>query len=134
MDPEASVDGGDACGYSGVPPAFSVPDRSPQQRQQSYRGWRRVIINFTPSWFSVNMGTGIASILLHNLPYNATWLYWVSVAIFSLNVAIFLLFLALSLMRYIIFPGLWTAMIGHPVQSLFLGAYICGLCRDAPGC
>jgi hypothetical protein len=27
-------------------------------------------------WFSVTMGTGIVSILLHNLPYNANWLYW----------------------------------------------------------
>jgi hypothetical protein len=34
------------------------------------RGWRHIIRNFTPSWFSVNMGTGITSILLHNLPYN----------------------------------------------------------------
>lgn len=108
---------------SGVRPACIALDRHEQlqQRLQYHRGWRRIVINFTPSWFSVNMGTGIASILLHNLPYNATWLYWISVVIFCLNVAIFLLFLSLSIMRYTMFPGIWTAMVNHPVQSLFLG-------------
>lgn len=67
------------------------------------------------------MGTGIVSILLHNLPYNARWLYWISVVIFALNVALFILFAGISVLRYTIFRGLWTCMIQHPVQSLFLG-------------
>lgn len=67
------------------------------------------------------MGTGIVSILLHNLPYNARWLYWISVVIFALNVLLFVLFTILSLVRYTFFPGLWTAMLRHPVQSLFIG-------------
>lgn len=91
------------------------------------RGWRRIVLNFTPSWFSVTMGTGITSILLHNLPYNATWLYWISVALFALNVAIFSLFLVISILRYTMFKGIWGAMIKHPVQSLFLGTFPMGL-------
>jgi hypothetical protein len=31
--------------------------------------WRRRMLNFAPSWFSVNMGTGITSIVLFNLIY-----------------------------------------------------------------
>lgn len=84
-------------------------------------GWRRIVLNFTPSWFSITMGTGIVSILLHNLPYNARFVYWISVIIFSLNVLLFCLFTVISVLRYTLFRGIWSCMIQHPVQSLFLG-------------
>ena len=67
------------------------------------------------------MGTGITSILLHNLPYNGSWLYWISVVIFALNVFLFVVFTLISIVRYTYFPGLFAAMLRHPVQSLFLG-------------
>jgi tellurite resistance protein TehA-like permease len=73
------------------------------------------------------MGTGIVSILLHNLPYNGHWLYWMSVVIFCLNVGLFLLFFAISLLRYILYPEIWIAMLRHPTQSLFLGTFPMGL-------
>lgn len=69
------------------------------------------------------MGTGVVSILLHNLPYNGRWLYWISVAIFALNVLIFVTFAVISVLRYTLFRGLWGCMIRHPVQSLFLGKF-----------
>ena len=78
-------------------------------------------------WFSVTMGTGIVSILIHNLPYNGTWLYWISVVLFASNVSIFIAFLILSILRYSIYPDIWRAMIRHPAQSLFLGTFPMGL-------
>ena len=78
-------------------------------------------------WFSVTMGTGIVSNLLHNLPYNATWLYWLSVFIFALNVLLFSIFSLLSILRYTLYPKIWFIMIRHPVQSLFLGTFPIGL-------
>ena len=85
------------------------------------RGWRRIVVNLAPAWFSVTMGTGITSILIHNLPYNGRWLYWISVILFVLNVVIFVLLSVMSAMRYIMFRGIWSSMLAHPVQSLFLG-------------
>lgn len=73
------------------------------------------------------MGTGITSILLHNLPYNGRWLYWISVIMFCLNVLLFITFSIISIMRYIMFPGLFMFMVRHPVQSLFLGTIPMGL-------
>ncbi|KAL4794750.1 sulfite efflux pump SSU1 [Aspergillus venezuelensis] len=90
-------------------------------------GWRRVIRNFTPAWFSVNMGTGIVSILLNTLPYNGRWLYYLSIIAFCLNVAYFVVFLAITLLRYILYPEIFRAMVNHPVQSLFLGTLPMGL-------
>lgn len=72
------------------------------------------------------MGTGIVSILLHNLPYNGRWLYWISVIIFCLNVAFFVTFLFISILRYALYPAIWKAMIRHPAQSLFLGTFPMG--------
>ncbi|MCJ1269684.1 Plasma membrane sulfite pump involved in sulfite metabolism [Lobaria immixta] len=105
-----------------------------QEKAQESRGkskeercWRKIIRNFTPSWFSVIMGTGIVSILLHNLPYNGVWLYWISIVIFAFNVFLFCLFLLISVLRYSIYPEIWVAMIRHPTQSLFLGTFPMGL-------
>ncbi len=73
------------------------------------------------------MGTGIVSILLHNLPYNAPWVQYISYGFFALNIAFFSLFLAISLLRYVLYPEIWTVMIKHPAQSLFLGCIPMGL-------
>lgn len=91
------------------------------------RGWRRIVRNFTPSWFAVNMGTGITSILLHNLPYNGAWLRYISYVIFGLNVLLFVMFLAITVLRYTLYPKIWMAMIRHPAQSLFIGTFPMGL-------
>jgi hypothetical protein len=42
--------------------------------ERKRHGWWRIVTNFTLSWFAVTMGTGIVSILLDDLPYNANWL------------------------------------------------------------
>ena len=78
-------------------------------------------------WFSITLGTGIVSILLHNLPYNGSWLYWISVIMFVLNVFLFSVFLLISILRYAIYPEIWFVMIRHPSQSLFIGTFPVGL-------
>lgn len=73
------------------------------------------------------MGTGIVSILLHNLPYNAVWIYWISVVIFALNVLLFTLGCIISILRYVLYPDIFMVMITHPVQSMFIGTFPMGL-------
>ena len=94
---------------------------------RSQKGWRHVVRNLTPSWFAVNMGTGITSILLHNLPYNGDWLRYISYIIFALNVMLFIIFLMISTLRYTLYPSLWKAMMRQPAESLFLGCFPMGL-------
>lgn len=78
-------------------------------------------------WFSVNMGTGIVSILLNTLPYNGKWLYWISIVIFAFNVLLFGVFLSISVLRYLLYPDIFSVMVTHPAQSLFLGTLPMGL-------
>ncbi|KAF2091481.1 hypothetical protein K490DRAFT_52688 [Saccharata proteae CBS 121410] len=84
-------------------------------------GWRRVVRNFSPSWFSVTMGTGIVAILLNFIPYNGEWLYYLSIIFFCLNALLFSLALATSILRYTLYPEIWSVMIRDPNNSLFLG-------------
>ncbi|KAJ9194722.1 hypothetical protein DTO164E3_7143 [Paecilomyces variotii] len=90
-------------------------------------GWRRIVRNFTPSWFSVTMGTGIVSVLLNSLPYNGIWLYWIANVIFALNVLLFVAGCVVSFLRYVLYPEIFKAMIMHPVQSMFMGTFPMGL-------
>lgn len=84
------------------------------------KGWRRIVRNFSPSWFSVTMGTGIVSLLLITIPWKAAWLYWLSVIFFCLNVVIFVLAFVISVLRYTLYPEIWVVMINDPTNSLFI--------------
>ncbi|KAK5131494.1 hypothetical protein LTR08_000888 [Meristemomyces frigidus] len=84
-------------------------------------GWRRIVRNFSPSWFSVTMGTGIVSTILITIPWKASWLYHLSIVFFVLNVCLFSLAFTASLLRYTIWPEIWTVMIEDVTNSLFLG-------------
>ncbi|KAH9931134.1 voltage-dependent anion channel [Epithele typhae] len=84
--------------------------------------------HFTPAWFAAIMGTGAISILFHSFPYGqgSQALQIFTYIFFFLNLALFIIFNAFSIARYIIFPDVWSLMINHPAQSLFLGTYPMG--------
>ncbi|KAF2671206.1 hypothetical protein BT63DRAFT_423425 [Microthyrium microscopicum] len=90
-------------------------------------GYRRIIRNFTPSWFIITMSTGVIAILLHQVPYHAYWLDIISYIFFVLNIVLFLLFTVVSCTRYILYPRLFLSVLRHPHQSLFLATYPVGL-------
>jgi tellurite resistance protein TehA-like permease len=69
------------------------------------------------------MGTGIVSILLHNLPYNGQWLYWLSVIMFVLNVVLFVVFTLMTMLRFALWPELFGCMLRDMKASLFLGTF-----------
>ncbi|KAJ1036156.1 hypothetical protein NDA18_000022 [Ustilago nuda] len=100
---------------------------TPTRAQRFRSEMRRITMHFTPSWFSCVMGTGIVSVLLHQLPYQFTGLGVISNVIFGFNVLLFLLFLAISIARYVIWPQLFWIMLFHPTQSLFLGTFVMGM-------
>ncbi|KAJ5396418.1 hypothetical protein N7509_004531 [Penicillium cosmopolitanum] len=83
-------------------------------------GWRRVVRNFSPSWFAVTMGTGIVSVLLNSVPFHTRVLYYLSIVFYILNAGIFVLALATSILRYTLYPEIWPVMIQDPTNSLFL--------------
>ncbi|KIW40348.1 hypothetical protein, variant [Exophiala oligosperma] len=103
------------------PPTPSSPGPTTPTTTKYDVGWRRVVRNFSPSWFSVTMGTGVVSLLLITIPFKADWLYWLSVVFFVLNTVLFTLALLISILRYTLYPEIWAVMIADPTNSLFLG-------------
>jgi C4-dicarboxylate transporter/malic acid transport protein len=102
-------------------------DSTSGSTEAAERSWKRrarhITLNFTPSWFSVNMGTGITAELLHQLPYQFPGLGIIANVIFGINVVLFIVFLAISIARYTIWPTMGPTMLFHPSQSLFLGTF-----------
>ncbi|KAJ4002023.1 voltage-dependent anion channel [Lentinula boryana] len=94
------------------------------------RPLKDVIRNFTPAWFAAIMGTGSISLLFHAFPYgNETQTFIIFTLIFFfLNLTLFILFCAITITRYIMFPDIWGLMIRHPAQSLFTGTFPMGAC------
>jgi len=74
------------------------------------------------------MGTGVVSALLHSFPYGqgSKVLNGFALAFFFLNLALFCVFLILTISRYVMFPRVWGLMLKHPVQSLYLGCFPMG--------
>ncbi|KAH9054058.1 voltage-dependent anion channel-domain-containing protein [Lactarius deliciosus] len=92
------------------------------------KGVADCIRHFTPSWFAVNMGTGAVSLLFSVFPYwaGSHALRALSTAFFFLNLLLFVLFCGASAVRYWCFPGVWRAMLRHPVQGLYVGTFPMG--------
>ncbi|KAI0081905.1 hypothetical protein K474DRAFT_1681654 [Panus rudis PR-1116 ss-1] len=87
-----------------------------------------IIRHFAPAWFAAIMGTGAISILFFNFPYatGSIPLKTFTYIFFILNLILFSLFSLITIARYVLFPDIWTIMIRHPVQSLYLGCYPMG--------
>lgn len=84
-------------------------------------GWRRIVRNFSPSWFSTTMGTGVVSVLFISIPFQHPVTYYLSIIFFVLNLLIYSLAAITSILRYTLYPEIWTVMIQDPTNSLFLG-------------
>ncbi|KIW72444.1 hypothetical protein, variant 1 [Phialophora macrospora] len=91
-------------------------------RKNGEMGWRKYVKYFTPSWFTVTMGTGIVSSLLNQFPYGARWLYWLSVVVFCLNIGLYAFFLFVSVVQFVMFPQVWITLPERPNQAFFLSA------------
>lgn len=74
-------------------------------------------------WFIINMSTGVISIMLHQLPYDGHWLEIISDIFFVLNLVLFLLFFFISSLRYSLYPEIFSAVLRHPHQSLFVATF-----------
>lgn len=88
---------------------------------------KEIIRHFTPSWFSVTMGTGVLSILLYTFPFQFYGLPTIALVLYIANVVIFSIFFIITCLRYIMFPSIFQLMMKHSAQSLFIGTLPMGL-------
>ncbi|KAH8083781.1 voltage-dependent anion channel-domain-containing protein [Cristinia sonorae] len=100
----------------------------PMQIYPEWKSWKDRIRHFTWAWHAVVMGTGAVSALLHNFPYNnsSEGLKVMALIFLFLNLIIFTFVCTCTILRYALYPEIWSKMIRHPAQSLFIGCFPMG--------
>ncbi|KZP24130.1 hypothetical protein FIBSPDRAFT_1012499 [Athelia psychrophila] len=98
-------------------------------------GLRERIIRFTPSWFSVTMGTGIQNSLLFNLPWARTHPAFraIGAGFLIIDIILFISFAMITIARYIMYPEIFMVMLLHDTHSLFLGTIPMGFVTIVTG-
>ena len=86
-----------------------------------------LIRQFTPNWFTVTMGTGVAALVLAELPFANGALWQIGAAVWQFNIGLFAAFSILYALRWLLYPDEARQIFSHPVMSLFLGAIPMGL-------
>ncbi|KAF7330300.1 Sulfite efflux pump SSU1 [Mycena venus] len=86
------------------------------------------IRHFTWSWHTVVMGTGAVGALVSRFHFGeaSEAIKVLTLLFFFINLLFFVAICAATVARYYIFPELWQAMLQHPTQSLFIGAFPMG--------
>ena len=86
-----------------------------------------IVNQFTPNWFTMNMGTGILSLMLAAFPYPVAGLHLIAEGLWIINIALFIIFSILFIGRFTFYFQSAKKLLKHPVQSMFLGAIPMGL-------
>ena len=81
-----------------------------------------LIRQFTPNWFTLNMGTGIVFILLAQFPLDFPWRMKFVHMLFWADAFFFILFFGLFATRWLFFRHYALPLLRHPVQSMYFGA------------
>jgi tellurite resistance protein TehA-like permease len=74
-------------------------------------------------------GTGAISILFASFPYgyDTHVMNILSLVFFFLNLFLVVLFTALTLARYYLYPHIWALTLQHPAASLYIGCFPMGI-------
>ncbi|KAJ3579524.1 hypothetical protein NPX13_g1043 [Xylaria arbuscula] len=93
-------------------------------------GFLRLVQNFDFKWYGSTMGTGIVSILLFTFSNIYTpgrsILFQLSVVFYGFNLLLFSSILAMTILRYFYFPGLFMMLVSDPGQAMYLGTFPMG--------
>ncbi|KAJ7116390.1 voltage-dependent anion channel [Mycena epipterygia] len=96
--------------------------------QTNRKSLKTCIRHFTPAWHTIVMGTGSVAALISRFHFGqgSETIKILTLLFFFLNLCFFVLICGATAARYYLFPELWPAMLRHPTQSLFIGAFAMG--------
>ncbi|KAJ7106495.1 voltage-dependent anion channel [Mycena crocata] len=95
---------------------------------QTRKSLKTCIRHFTWAWHTIVMGTGSVAALVSRFHFGqgSEAIKTITLLLFFLNLCFFVSICAATIARYYMFPELWPAMLRHPTQSLFIGAFAMG--------
>ncbi|KAF7375190.1 Sulfite efflux pump SSU1 [Mycena sanguinolenta] len=106
----------------------SPPFLTMTSSQLTRKTLKTCIRHFTWSWHTVVMGTGGVAGLISRFHFgqDSEAIKYLTLLFFFLNLVFFVAICSATVARYWMFPELWDAMLQHPTQSLFIGAFPMG--------
>lgn len=125
-DRSSQANGHDHGGENGLPVPATAGGTAKEVKHSFARRLSHRALHTSPSFFSINMGTGISSILLHNFPYKAYWLAILGDIVFVLNVVIFVVLLFMTIYRHLKFKNSFRITLQHVTASMFWGCFPMG--------
>ena len=81
------------------------------------------LAHFTWAWYTLCMSTGGIALLIHAQPHQFPGLRQIGLAVYILNIVIFVLLTAAMLTRFFLFPGTFASSITHPREGFFFGTF-----------
>lgn len=105
-------------------PTVDSTDFEPKTEKYNYFTFR--VKNFSPAWFSAIMGIGVSSAILYSFPFPHQGLKYAGMAVWGINILLFILFTTMFVLRFIMYPEQLKRMLLHPGQSTFLGCFPMG--------
>ncbi|KAK4494616.1 hypothetical protein PRZ48_013972 [Zasmidium cellare] len=99
-------------------PGHALENGEQQTRNQPRSRIIAVIEEFSLTWFTVSMNTGILSILMHENPYQFNGLYVLSTIMFVFNIVLFIAFFAILMFRIVLRPRRFVETLMGDLQEL----------------
>lgn len=95
---------------------------------------REMVRQFTPNWFAVTMGTGVAALIMPQIPGAGAVMHLAGELLWLINATLFVVFAGLYGARWLIFPQEATRIFAHGTVSMFFGTIPMGLATIVNGC
>ncbi|KAF2706818.1 hypothetical protein K504DRAFT_437749 [Pleomassaria siparia CBS 279.74] len=98
-----------------------------QKNQEGLIAWRGRVVHTTWAWFTCTMSTGGLSIALAKTPHRFPGLYIIGLAVFILDLILFLLVCVLMMVRLFLDGPRFRKSFVHPPEGFFFASFILSL-------
>ncbi|KAL2148056.1 hypothetical protein VTI28DRAFT_112 [Corynascus sepedonium] len=85
---------------------------------------RERLAHFTWAWYTLTMSTGGLALLIRSQPYKFAGLDQIGLAVFILNIVLFVLVTSAQVTRFVLFPGTLTRSLTHPREGFFFPTFL----------
>lgn len=87
-------------------------------------GIRARLHHFTWAWYTLSMSAGGLSLLIINQPHQFPGLKQIGLAVYIVNIIIFMLITSALVSRFFLFPGSFKQSVTHPREGFFVPTFL----------
>ena len=84
---------------------------------------RERLAHFTWAWYTLTMSTGGLSLLIHAQPHQFPGLRQIGLAVYVVNIVLFVLVTSALAARFCLYPGTLTRSLAHPREGFFFPTF-----------